>query len=358
MKPTERVETWGCVDISALENDELRLEGWVASINAEPVDSFKISCAGKEFSEFELTKGIFSPDVKSAYPNLDYSENARFCIRVPLNKTEQKLIQDSLITLTPLIKERQGYVLLYSVEPSLPLPRQENIHLVGGNFLKVAFEFLSHLVYRAGLQRTDKVLDVGCGTGRIAYALTYYLAQAARYEGFDIVHSLVEWAQEAISPRFPNFNFRKVDIYNKFYNPSGILQATDFLFPYDSESFDFVFLTSVFTHLQSREVCHYLDEIYRVLRSNGRCLCTCFLLNENSKHLIAEGKSSQHMIYELQECFTTNPEVPESAVGYKESLLLQWMIERGFSIQAKYYGAWCGRSEFTSYQDILVLQKD
>ena len=79
-----------------------------------------------------------------------------------------------------------------------------------GNFLRVAFEFLGHLVNRASLQRTDKVLDVGCGTGRIAYALTYYLSPVAGYEGFDIVERLIQWAQQTITPRFPNFNFRKV----------------------------------------------------------------------------------------------------------------------------------------------------
>jgi ubiquinone/menaquinone biosynthesis C-methylase UbiE len=358
MQSTKLVETWGCVDLVALEQNVLHIEGWVGSIKGGSVDGFIVCCGGKELTEFELTKGIFSPDVKAAFPNLDCSENARFNIRVPLNQEEHQQVQNSLLSLTPLLGDHQGYTLLNIIEPSIPLPSEENSHLVGGNFLRVAFEFLGHLVNRAGLQRTDKVLDVGCGTGRIAYALTYYLSPVAGYEGFDIVEQLIQWAQQTITPRFPNFNFRKVDIYNHYYNPTGTLRAAEFIFPYEDENFDFVFLTSVFTHMQAQEVYHYLEEIHRVLKPGGRCLCTCFLLNEQSERLIAEGKSSQNLVYELKECFTTNPEVPESVIGYKESLLLQWMVDYGLTVQAKYYGVWCGRDEFTSYQDILVLQKE
>jgi hypothetical protein len=52
-----------------------------------------------------------------------------------------------------------------------------------------------------------------------------------------------------------------------------------------------------------------------------------------------------------------NPEIPEWAVGYEESLLLGWIAERGLTLTGKDYGGWCGRDRFMSYQDILVYQK-
>ena len=33
---------------------------------------------------------------------------------------------------------------------------------------------------------------------------------------------LIEWAQQSISPKFPNFTFRKADIFNKCYNPKAL----------------------------------------------------------------------------------------------------------------------------------------
>jgi hypothetical protein len=33
----------------------------------------------------------------------------------------------------------------------------------------------------------------GCGFGRIAYALAYYLNGAGRYDGFDVMRPLIDW---------------------------------------------------------------------------------------------------------------------------------------------------------------------
>ena len=43
------------------------------------------------------------------------------------------------------------------------------------------------LIAHCGLQPGHRVLDVGCGVGRLAVALTSYLNTDGRYEGFDIV---------------------------------------------------------------------------------------------------------------------------------------------------------------------------
>jgi SAM-dependent methyltransferase len=191
----------------------------------------------------------------------------------------------------------------------------------------------------------------------MAYMLAHYLNPTARYEGFDILGHLIEWAQGSITSRMPNFHFQKVDIYSKWYNPHGALKSSEFRFPYDDESFDFVFLTSVFTHMLADDVRHYLDEFHRVLRPGGHCLTTCFLLNEESEELIRRGKSHHNLVHPLDECYTSNPEIPEDAIGYKEPLLLSWIAERGFTHVGKHYGLWCGRNQFTSFQDILVYKK-
>ena len=168
---------------------------------------------------------------------------------------------------------------------------------------------------------------------------------------------LIEWAQQSISPRFPNFTFRKADIFNKFYNPNGAFKAVDYRFPYEDDSFDLIFLASVFTHMQGAEVRHYLDEIRRVLRPGGNCLTTCFLVNEETKRLIRKGKSTLNLVYPMDDCFASNREVPEGAIGFKEAPLLSWLIERGFTLSHKRDGSWSGRPRVPDYQDILVYMK-
>lgn len=356
-KPTEPVLTRGKLEKSIMVDGTLHLQGWVTSFEQKKLDGMLVSIAGQEFRNIELTYNLPSPGVKKKYPYIPGTEKARYQIRIPLTKQQQKQFKNSLVLLTPSLDGQPGGIMTNALESSLPIPPHEYIKFVGGHFTDVGFNFLGYSIQMVGLEPTDKVLDIGCGVGRIAYPLTYYLKEGGGYEGFDISEKLIKWAKSEISLRFPNFNFQVVDIHNKMYNPEGNVQTLDFVFPYQDKSFDWVVLTSVFTHLQAKEVRHYLDEITRVLKPRGRCLCTCFLLNPESEAAMTKNKKARQIVHPLEECFTATPKIPESTIGYKEGLLLGWMQERGLSLAGKYYGHWCGRRKFTSHQDILVLQK-
>ena len=102
-------------------------------------------------------------------------------------------------------------------------------------------------------------MDVGCGIGRMAVPLINYLTEVGSYDGFDIIKPNINWCMNNITPRFPHFRFQHVDIYNKHYNNTGTLQANTFSFPYPDESFNFVLLTSVFTHMLPVDLRHYLQ---------------------------------------------------------------------------------------------------
>lgn len=355
---TESLATTGRIDRAVVENEALRVDGWVVSLGSEPVDGFKLSIGGKEVTDFQIQSDVASPDIKRAFPLAPGAEHARYSIVIPLDDRRRARVRDSLLVLRPTIKGREDNILLKIVEPSLPVPSEQLNNLVGGgNFVAISNEFLGYFIRLAGLLPTEQVLDVGCGVGRMAYSLVYYLTPPGRYEGFDIMTPLVQWASDTISPRYPNFTFRTVDIANQAYNPTGAIRSIDFVFPYRDESFDFVFLTSVFTHMYPPDVRHYLDEIRRVLKPGGRCLCTCFLINEESQRLLAEDKGMIKIVHKLDECFTANLENPEHAIGFSEPVLLRWIGERGFTISGKYYGSWCGRGNFISSHDLLVFAK-
>ena len=113
------------------------------------------------------------------------------------------------------------------------------------------------------------MLEPGCGTGRMAEPLTRYLGPAGSYDGFDVVRTAIDWCESNIASQHPNFHFRHVDVLNHVYNPKGRLDPEAFEFPYPDEAFDFVFLTSVFTHMRPPEMRHYLGQIRRVLRPGG-----------------------------------------------------------------------------------------
>jgi SAM-dependent methyltransferase len=356
MTLTKSLKTLGCLGNVTTEGYHTRLKGWITSLQGEPIDKFKLIIGNQEINQFKVEKNLPSPDVQKLFPTLPNSDQSRFLIYVPLDKIAPEQF-NTLVQLIPIVNGQEGEILFNLLESNLPVPEQEDRVGVGGSFKFVACEFLGHFVNKAQLKPHESILDAGCGVGRIAYSLAYYLDDNARYEGFDIVNKWINWSQSVIHEHHPNFNFKWANIYNKRYNTEGTIKGEDYSFPYLNEEFDFVFLTSVFTHLYANAVQNYLKEVDRVLKPGGRCLCTLFLLNEESEALIKAGKSSQNLIYEIDDSFCSDLEIPEASMGHRESSVMQWIEALGFTISAKYDGLWCGRTPATSYQDMLILKK-
>jgi SAM-dependent methyltransferase len=205
----------------------------------------------------------------------------------------------------------------------------------------------------ADLSPEEAVLEPGCGTGRMAAPLTRYLTTGS-YDGFDVVREAIEWCQKNIV--HPNFTFRHVDVRNRMYNPHGRLDPARFKFPYRGGSFDFAFLTSVFTHMLPTDVRHYLNEIRRVLRPGGRCLMTFFVLNDASLESARAGNASRSFAHEGDGYFYDVREHPEGAVAYREENILAFLDRAGFQPQTIHYGRWSGRRSDVG-QDIVVATR-
>jgi ubiquinone/menaquinone biosynthesis C-methylase UbiE len=245
--------------------------------------------------------------------------------------------------------------------PGAVLPPKSLRRFVGGKngvYAEVGYEFRRHLVELCGLQPDEAVLDVGCGAGRVAVPLTGYLNAAGRYAGFDISTKAIAWCKENISRSNPNFDFAVADIHNPLYNPRGKYQSTDFAFPYPDASFDLVFLTSVFTHLVPAEVKHYLDEISRVLKPGGRCFSTYFLLNEESSARIQNGKAAIRFKHQKDGYRTVTTRRSQWAIAIPETFVRDAHEEFGLKVQEPlHYGSWSGRTDFLSYQDVMIAVK-
>jgi len=219
----------------------------------------------------------------------------------------------------------------------------------------VGDKLVSFLVEFAGLKANEKILEVGCGFGRIAAPLTKYLTSAGTYEGFDIIEDHINWCKEKITMKFPNFNFKLVDLHNENYNPSGTFRATDFRFPYDDGYFDFVILNSVFTIMDPQDMSPYASEIVRVLRKGGRCTATFFLLTDESTEFIDKNLSNFDFRYKFGHYRTINREVPRGAFAYEESFIRELLKTRGLNIvEPIYYGCWYGKENPYDYQDIVL----
>jgi len=176
-------------------------------------------------------------------------------------------------------------------DPALPPLPPRHLSFVGaGDYEATGQQFLGFFRELGDLQPGDRVLDVGCGVGRMAMPLTGYL-EGGSYAGFDVGRGMVRWCRRNISSRWPNFEFDWAPVHNGKYNPFGNVAATEFRFPYEDASFDFVVATSVFTHLLEADATHYVAECARVLAPGGRLFATFFLLTDSSRALIEEDKA-------------------------------------------------------------------
>lgn len=239
------------------------------------------------------------------------------------------------------------------------VPPRGRIFIGSGDFVGTGEMLREQLVELAGLQPYHRVLDVGCGMGRVAVPLTGYLGQDGSYEGFDIVKPAIRWCTRRISSRFPRFRFTHIDLKNDLYNLRTRREARDFVFPYSDQEFDLVILTSVFTHMVLADVENYLEQIGRVLKPGGTCFATFFLMNPESRKFMQQ--SGKEMFgTALDHHYLFHARVKEANVAYDEEYLGKQMIEpRGLQLEQVHYGFWSGRprSGIGNFQDICVMRK-
>jgi SAM-dependent methyltransferase len=171
-----------------------------------------------------------------------------------------------------------------SSEEDLALPPTAYMKLVCGDVADVeeAFEAVGrrlaeHLADLDMLEPGARLLDIGCGCGRVARRLLD--SPIALYAGFDRHRGMIEWAQSHIGDLDNRFRFQHVDVesgYTDIDGELGTASATEIVFPYDDGTFTGALAASVFTHIDFAATSHYLSETARVLAPNGRGLASFF----------------------------------------------------------------------------------
>ena len=100
--------------------------------------------------------------------------------------------------------------------------------------------------------KTDEVLEIGCGVGRIG---SEYSNHCKTWTGADISPNMLEFASKRLQNR------ENVDLKE--------LTGCD-LSIFEDNSFDVIYCSVVFMHLDEWDRYHYITEAYRVLKSKGR----------------------------------------------------------------------------------------
>jgi SAM-dependent methyltransferase len=172
------------------------------------------------------------------------------------------------------------------VRQAIPRKFDERMaRLAGGDtdadrFFYVGLEWLEFLIRYGRLSPWGKVLDVGCGSGRMAVPLSYYTSRDGEYYGFDVNKESIDYCKREID--HPVFHFEQIDLSHYLYNPQGTIPSDTFDFPFPHDFFDVTFAASVFTHLDVPTASNYLRQICRTLRPGGRAILSFHAIPANA----------------------------------------------------------------------------
>lgn len=159
--------------------------------------------------------------------------------------------------------------------PPLPPPELR----AGGRYFRDDEDFLisanqevQRLQDLVELSRSTRVLDWGCGAGRLAVGLKSCLGGVDFYLGVDVRADVIRWARRNLGDE--RMRFLHVNANNPRYNPQG---SSDRRLPAPSAGIDLLYAYSVLSHMLEADVAGYLHEIGRVLDGTGRAVVTAFV---------------------------------------------------------------------------------
>lgn len=139
-------------------------------------------------------------------------------------------------------------------------------------FIATAVRDVNRLEDYCGLTSDSRLLDWGCGAGRLAVGVRERFGRIADYHGVDIQPDLIAWADANLAG--PGFRFTLLDVSNERYNPDGTPERT---IGADPRSVDVFYAYSVFSHMNDDDTPAYLRLIAEALAPGGRAFATCFV---------------------------------------------------------------------------------
>jgi len=178
------------------------------------------------------------------------------------------------------------------------------------------FRWLAH-----GYAAPDSVvLEIGCGCGRVAWPLRGNWFQG-KYYGIDIDSEMLDWCRKNFDERF---SFHQTAHASLTYHDRRAGESCYYELPCADESVDFIYATSLLTHLLEFEMMNYIRESFRVAKPGARVLMYFF-----SYQAVRKG-GRWTFGHRVGNAYVENPALPEAAVAYDSAFIMAAFKSAGF----------------------------
>jgi len=225
-------------------------------------------------------------------------------------------------------------------------------------YFNLGKEQAEKIIQWLSIRPEHKILDLGCGCGRIAIHFLNYLSKQGKYIGIDNNKELLSYCVDNISILNDNFQFQYIDVYNGEYANEGKLKCQEVVFPVGNEAVDYVIMCSVFSHMYLDDIASYLKEIYRVLKRGGLFISSLNLYNEFTHNQIKMDKSHLDIKYSIgEDSYCLDTEEPERGFAHKEEKVKELYWKNGFLIREIKYGMWSSKDLTGEFHDYIIAQK-
>lgn len=193
--------------------------------------------------------------------------------------------------------------------------REEILGLVKRNYQEIAENFdltrkkplgTEILRFAAGIKDGDRILDAGCGNGRLLGALS---GKDSAYFGIDNSQELIDLAIR----NYPGHNFQIADVLTLDHWPET--------------GFSSIFSLAVWQHIPSRELrLEFLRQMARKLAPDGRLVISVWNMWRQSKY--------RRLL--LRNCWLKI--IGRNGLDYND-LIFPWKNSRGEAVSERYYHA-------------------
>lgn len=122
--------------------------------------------------------------------------------------------------------------------------------------------------------KNKRILDWGCGPGRVIRHLPTIIGNGCEYYGTDYNDKSIEWC----SKNLPGIHFNKNNL--------------EAILPYEDNFMDVIYGNSIFTHLSEQMHYDWFQELYRVLKPNGIMVLTT--QGDNFKNIMTDSEINKY----------------------------------------------------------------